>query len=152
MTFQTIGKSLRRKEGFLKVTGHSVYADDLRLENCLYGKTIRSTVPHAKIKEIRFKDGIPWDEFTIVLPSDIPGKNAVTLIDTEQPFLAEREIRHVAEPIALIAHPDKELVKTAHHYIHVDVEPLPAVFTMDEALQLNHVFKSYLVQNGDPSA
>ncbi len=151
MTFQTIGKSLRRKEGFLKVTGHSVYADDIRLENCLYGKTIRSTVPHARIKEIRFKDGIPWDEFTIVLPSDIPGLNAVTLIDAEQPFLAEREIRHVAEPVALIAHPDKHLVEKARHYVHVDVEELPAVLTMEEALERNNVFKSYLVQNGDPS-
>ncbi len=150
-TFQTIGKSLQRKEGIPKVNGQAVYADDIRLENCLHGKTVRSTVPHGRIKQIRFGGDIHWNEFTIVLPSDIPGKNAVTLIDTEQPFLAEREIRHVAEPIALIAHPDKELVKTAHHYIHVDVEPLPAVFTMDEALRLNHVFKSYLVQNGDPS-
>src|SRR6267142_1887875 len=151
MTFQTIGKSLRRKEGILKVTGQSVYADDIRLENCLYGKTIRSTVPHGHIKEIHFKDGIPWDEFTIVLPSDIPGRNAVTLIDAQQPFLAEREIRHVAEPVALIAHPDKHLVEKARHHIQVDVEDLPAVLTMEEALERNNIFKSYLVQNGDPS-
>ena len=111
--FQTIGKSLQRKEGRSKITGQAAYADDLRFENCLYGKTIRSTVPHGTIREIRFKEGIPWNEFTVVLPRDIPGLNGVTLIDTAQPFLVEREIQHLAEPIALIAHPDKRLVEEA---------------------------------------
>src|SRR5947208_10942497 len=149
--FQTIGKSLPRKEGIGKVTGQAVYAGDIRLENCLYGRTVRSIVPRGRIKQIRFGGDIAWNEFTIVLPRDIPGKNAVMLIDSEQPFLAEHEIRHVAEPVALIAHPDKTLVEIAHRHVSIDVEPLPAVFTMDEALQLNHIFKSYLVQNGDPS-
>src|SRR5262245_20875822 len=130
-SFQTIGKSLHRKEGLPKVTGQAVYADDIRPEHCLYGKTIRSTVPHGNIREIRFSPGIPWDEFTIVLPSDIPGLNAVTLIDTEQPFLAEREVQHLAEPMALIAHPDKELLDKAMREIEVDFETLPAVFTME---------------------
>src|SRR3989454_12271281 len=146
-TFQTIGKSLQRKEGIPKVNGQAVYADDIRLENCLHGKTVRSTVPHGRIKQIRFGGDIHWNEFTIVLPSDIPGKNAVTLIDTEQPFLAEREIRHVAEPIALIAHPGKELVDEALRHIEVDVEDLPAVFAIEQALERNDIFQSYIVQN-----
>ena len=150
--FQTIGKSIRRKEGIPKVTGQAVYADDIRLQNCLYGKTVRSTVPHGIIKGIRLKDGIPWNEFTVVLASDIPGQNAVTLIDTEQPFLAAREIQHVAEPIALIAHPDKHLAEKALRYVEVEIEELPAVFTMEEALRRNHpIFKTISVQNGDPS-
>jgi CO/xanthine dehydrogenase Mo-binding subunit len=150
-TFQTVGKSLQRKEGIPKVTGEAIYADDMRFENCLYGRTIRSTVPHGRLREIRFKSGCPWDEFTIVRPADIPGTNAVTLIDTEQPFLADREIRHIAEPLALIAHPDKEAVSNALQYIEIDVEELPAVFSMEEALGRNQVFKSYLVQNADPA-
>jgi len=151
-SFQTIGKSLQRKEGRSKITGQAAYADDLRFENCLYGKTIRSTVPHGTIKAIRFKEGIPWNEFTVVLPRDIPGLNGVTLIDASQPFLAEQEIQHVAEPIALIAHPDKRLVEDAVRYVEVDVEELPAVFTMEEALQGGYpIFKSYSVENGDPS-
>lgn len=129
-----IGTNLHRREGLQKVTGQAAYADDMKVENCLHGKTIRSTVPRGLIREIRFKDGIPWHEFTVVLPGDIPGKNTVTLIDTTQPFLAEREIRHMAEPVALIAHPDKHLVTKAVHYVEINVEELPAVFTIDEAL------------------
>ena len=149
---RTIGKSVFRKEGIPKVTGQAAYVDDLRFENCLYGRTVRSATPHGVIKQIRFGPGIQWNEFTIVLPEDIPGINAVTLIDAEQPYLARHEIQHLAEPIALIAHPDKEAVEKALHHIEVDVDELPGTFTMEEALDRDDIFKSYLLQNGDPSA
>jgi CO/xanthine dehydrogenase Mo-binding subunit len=150
--FRTIGKNVFRKEGIAKVTGQAAYVDDLRFENCLYGRTVRSMTPHGIIKQIRFGSGIRWSEFTIVLPEDIPGNNAVTLIDAEQPYLVRNEIQHIAEPIALIAHPDKEALAQALHHIEVDVEELPGTFTMEEALERGDIFKSYLLQNGDPSA
>jgi CO/xanthine dehydrogenase Mo-binding subunit len=150
-SFQTIGKNLLRKEGIPKVTGRAVYADDMRVENCLYGRTIRSTTPHGIIKEIRFKPGIPWNDFTIVLPEDIPGQNAVTLLDTEQPFLASHESQHLAEPLALIAHPDKELLEKAAGQVEVEFENRPAVFTMEDALTRNEIFKSYAIESGDPA-
>src|SRR5262245_37386944 len=149
--FETIGTSVLRKEGVPKVTGRAIYADDMRFDGCLYGRTVRSKVPHGTIKEIRFNPEFPWDEFTIVLPEDIPGKNSVTLIDSKQPFLAHREIQHLAEPIALIAHSDKELLEKALYEIEVEVEELPAVFTMDAALECNDIFKSYVIESGNPS-
>ena len=149
--FETIGKSVHRKEGIPKVTGRAIYADDMRFDGCLYGRTVRSTVPHGTIKEIRFNPGFPWTEFTIVLPEDIPGKNGVTLIDSEQPFLVYREIQHLAEPIALIAHADRELLEKALYQIEVDVDELPAVFKMDAALERNDIFKSYLIEGDNVS-
>ncbi len=155
--FQSIGRSVPRKEGLLKVTGQAVFVDDMKVEHCLYGKTVRSTVPHGRIKQIVFKEGIPWNEFVVVLPRDIPGKNAVTLIDTAQPFLAENEIRHVAEPLALIAHSDRHLVEKALAFVEVDVEPLPAILSMEEALSgeniqygSGNVFKEYTIDSGNP--
>ena len=55
---RTIGKSVFRKEGIPKVTGQAAYVDDLRFENCLYGRTVRSATPHGVIKQIRFGPGI----------------------------------------------------------------------------------------------
>jgi CO/xanthine dehydrogenase Mo-binding subunit len=147
-----IGTNVLRKEGIAKVTGRAIYADDMHFENCLYGRTVRSTVSHGIIKQIRFDPAFAWHEFTIVLPKDIPGKNAVTLIDTEQPYLAEKQIHHIAEPIALIAHPEKRRAEEALHRIEVEVDELPAVFTMEEALEHKDIFKSYVIQNGDPAA
>ena len=156
---RTVGKSVQRIEAVEKVTGTAVYVDDMKLEDCLFGKTVRSSVPRGRIREIRFREGIPWHEFVIVLPQDIPGKNAVSLIDTAQPFLASGEIKHVAEPLALIAHPDKYMAEKALSHVQVDVEELPAILTMEGALHGDNVqygddnlFKSYVIQNGDPSA
>lgn len=150
-----IGQSVRRKEGIEKVTGRAVYADDLKFENVLYGRTVRSTVPRGRVKEIRFRDGVPWDEFTVVLPKDIPGENAVTLIEKSQPFLAEY-VKHIAEPVALVAHPDKAMASKALEYIDVEIEEAPAIFEIEEALSgenvqygEDNVFKSFRIQRGD---
>jgi CO/xanthine dehydrogenase Mo-binding subunit len=148
---KAVGRSLHRIEGIPKVTGKSVYVADMPIEGCLYGRTIRSTVAHGLIRNIRFNPGIPWNEFVIVRPEDIPGKNGVTLIDTEQPFLASREIRHIGEPLLLIAHEDRAFLDRAAHNIEIEVDELPGMFSMEHALQSGRVFKSYRVQNGDPS-
>jgi CO/xanthine dehydrogenase Mo-binding subunit len=53
-------------------------------------------------------------DFIVADHHDIPGQNYVALIETDQPCLAVGEVRHVAEPILLVAHPDK------HALIDVD--------------------------------
>jgi len=148
---RAVGHSLHRKEGIPKVTGKAVYTADMKFDDCLYGRTVRSTVPSGRIKQIRFKESIPWNEFVVVLPADIPGKNGVTLIDAMQPYLAYREIRHIAEPLALIAHHDKDLLERAIHSIDVEVEELPAIFSIEDSLiRDDTTFKSYQIQSGDP--
>jgi CO/xanthine dehydrogenase Mo-binding subunit/aerobic-type carbon monoxide dehydrogenase small subunit (CoxS/CutS family) len=150
-SFRVVGENVPRKEGLAKVTGTALYADDLWFEDCLHGRTVRANVPRGRIRGLRLRDGIPWNEFTIALPSDIPGQNVVTLIETDQPLLADREIHHAAEPLALIAHRDKELVERALHYVEVDVEEWPAILSIEDALRENQIFKSYEVQNSDPA-
>jgi xanthine dehydrogenase molybdopterin-binding subunit B len=101
-----VGRNVLRKEGAAKVSGAAQYIDDLRFPNLLHARTIRSTIPAGEIAAMRFdfdKTG-----FTIVDCRDVPGRNIVALIEDDQPCLAERTIRHVAEPILLLAHEDRE--------------------------------------------
>ena len=77
-----------------------------RFPNLLHARTIRSTIPAGEIAAIRFN--FDTAGFTIVDYRDIPGRNIVALIEDDQPCLAERAIRHVAEPILLLAHEDRE--------------------------------------------
>ena len=51
--------------------------------------------------------------FTIVDHRDIPGRNIVALIDEDQPSLAATRVRHVAEPIVLLAHSDRTRLAAA---------------------------------------
>ena len=106
-----VGRNVLRKEGQEKVTGLARYIDDIRFDDVLYVRTIRSTVPAGAIADIRYN--FDRTGYTIVNHRDVPGRNIVALIDEDQPSLAATHVRHVAEPILLIAHPDRTSLATA---------------------------------------
>jgi CO/xanthine dehydrogenase Mo-binding subunit len=101
-----VGRAVVRKEGAAKVTGAARYVDDISFPGMLHGATIRSTIPRGEILSIRHD--LDGGGFTVADFRDIPGRNVVALIEDDQPYLAEREVRHAAEPILLLAHGDKE--------------------------------------------
>ncbi len=153
---KNIGRPVPRKEGRAKVTGAARYVDDLRLPGMLHGATVRSPAPRGRITGVRFGEGIPWDEFTVVTARDVPGANYVALILNDQPYLADGVVNHAEEPVLLLAHPDKYLLEEARRAVHLEIEPLPAVFTIEEALAPkevvwgeDNVFKTFLVEKGD---
>ncbi|MCA1567437.1 MAG: xanthine dehydrogenase family protein molybdopterin-binding subunit [Acidobacteria bacterium] len=156
MLTEIVGKPVPRKEGRSKVTGAARYVDDLRMPGMLYGATVRSPVARGRIRSVTFGEGVPWDEFVVVTAKDIPGENAVALILLDQPYLASEFVNHAEEPILLLAHADKQLLERARRAVHVDIEPLPAVFTLADSLARtqtiwgeDNIFKSYLVDKGN---
>ena len=154
-----IGAPLPRREGRAKVTGHARYVDDLVLPGMLHGVTVRSPLPRGFIKRIEFDPSISWTEFTVVTAADIPGRNRVALILDDQPWLADERVNHPEEPVVLLAHPDRQLAEEARRHVWIDIEPEPAVFTIDEALAKttivwgeDNLFKTYAVARGDVDA
>ncbi len=153
--FQTVGKPVARKEGREKVTGQARYVDDVTFPEMLFGVTVRSPVARGRIRNIEFTGDVPWDQFTIVTAKDIPGQNAVALISDDQPYLAGEFVNHPEEPVVLLAHPDKYLVEKARSAVHIDIQPLPAVFTIEESLTKkqivwgeDNILKTFLVEKG----
>src|SRR3954462_1063610 len=106
-----VGRNVLRKEGVEKVTGAARYVDDLTFPNLLHGRTIRSTIPSGDILDVRMN--FDPNGFTVVDHRDVPGRNIVALIDDDQPSLAERTVRHFAEPIVLLAHADRDALQAA---------------------------------------
>jgi CO/xanthine dehydrogenase Mo-binding subunit len=156
MEHRYIGRSVPRKEGKEKVTGRARYVDDLAFPGMLYGATLRSPVARGRLRQIHFEGGLPWHEFTIVTANDIPGANCVALIQEDQPCLAGDSINHAEEPVVLLAHPDKYLLEEGRRAVRLEIEPLPAIFTIDESLAgkeviwgSDNVFKSFRVEKGD---
>jgi CO/xanthine dehydrogenase Mo-binding subunit len=118
-----VGRSVSRKDGIGKATGRAMYADDITMPGMLHGRTIRSTIAHGTVRAVRLD--FDTTGFTIVDSRDIPGRNVVALIDDDQPFLVERTVNHMAEPILLLAHEDKEALLAATVHIDYDVaEPV----------------------------
>jgi CO/xanthine dehydrogenase Mo-binding subunit len=124
-----VGSSVPRKDGIGKATGAARYADDLVFPDMLHGRTVRSTVPRGRIKSIRFD--FDTTGFTIVDYRDVPATNAVDLMSQDQPFLAEHEVKHMAEPILLIAHEDKEKLNAAS--VIVDYEEEEPLFDPEQS-------------------
>jgi CO/xanthine dehydrogenase Mo-binding subunit len=155
MANHQIGKSVPRKEGREKVTGAARYVDDLTFPGMLHGATVRTSAPRGKILGIRFGGEIPWDEFTIVTARDIPGKNCVALLIEDQPCLADQQVNHPEEAVVLLAHPNKYLLEQARQAVQIEIDPLPAVFTIEDSLSKkqviwgqDNIFKAYQVEKG----
>ena len=150
-----IGKSAPRTEGRKKVTGAALYVDDISFPEMIHGTTVRSAVARGRIKNISFAGDIPWNEFTVVTAKDIPGENYVALILNDQPYLADEAVNHPEEPIVLLAHPDKYLLEEARRNVHIEIEELPPIFTLEDSVNKkeiiwgdDNVFKSFLVDKG----
>ena len=125
----------------------------------LHGVTVRSPVARGRITRITFDPAIAWDDFVVVTAADIPGNNRVKLIADDQPYLASDVVNHPEEPIILIAHRDRARADDARRRVTIEIEPLPPVLTIDEALArreivwgTDNIFKSYSVAKGDVEA
>jgi CO/xanthine dehydrogenase Mo-binding subunit len=140
-----VGNSVARKDGIGKATGGALYADDLVFPGMLHGRTVRSTIPRGRIKNIKLD--FDTTGFTIVDYRDVPAKNAVDLIAQDQPFLVECEVKHMAEPIILLAHEDRERLLAANVEIEYEVEE--PLFDPEQSQQ---TFKTIEIVKGDTDA
>jgi len=142
-----VGRSVFRKDGMPKTTGAARYVDDLRFDGMLYGRTIRSEIARGRVRAIH----LDFDAagFTIVDWRDIPGPrcNFVALIVDDQPFLVRDEVNHLAEPILLLAHEDREALAAATVRIEYDTaEPI-----LDPERSPT-TFKEIRIRKGDAAA
>jgi CO/xanthine dehydrogenase Mo-binding subunit len=140
-----------RREGPAKLTGAAKYADDLVFPGAWFGATIRSQDAHATFVELVRDPAFDWSTVIVVTAADIPGDNVVSSIKSDQPILVPigGEILHHAEPLALVAAPDRATLRAARHALTARTTPLPAVF---DPLESDHVFAAYELGAGDPDA
>ncbi len=138
---KSVGRNVLRKEGVEKVTGAARYIDDLTFPDLLHARTIRSTIPCGEITGVRHN--FDTSGFTIVDHRDVPGRNIVALIDDDQPCLAERLIRHAAEPILLLAHENRETLVAAD--VQIDYRQAPPVYDPEASPT---TFKTIAIEKG----
>jgi CO/xanthine dehydrogenase Mo-binding subunit len=140
---RAVGANVRRKDGDAKVTGAAKYIDDLSFPGMLYGATVRSTIPRGRITSRRIS--LPSD-FIVADHRDIPGQNYVALIDPDQPCLAAADVRHVAEPLALVAHADKQALIGIDASIAIDYAPETPNYDPEQA---SLCFKKIAIDKGE---
>ena len=136
----TVGTSLPHESAAAHVTGQAVYIDDIPPSRGeLVVDFIGSPVAHGRIKAIELDEARAIDGVVAVLTAqDIPGAKTFGAIFDDEEVLAGDEVHHIGQPIVLIAAATRAALRAAKRAIRVKVEPLPAVLTIDAALDGGH--------------
>lgn len=131
---RTVGKRVERRGAKEAVSGKMLYSDDITMENVVHLKVVRSTQPHALIKNINTSKAEKINGVIRVFTSkDIEGTNRYGIINKDQEILVERKARYVGDPVALVAAESESIALEAANEVKVEYEDLPPVFTVNEA-------------------
>jgi xanthine dehydrogenase D subunit len=156
-----VGESVRRVDGVPKVKGEFAYGGDLWHDDMLFGHTLRSPHPRARIRSIDVSQALGGPGVhALLLADDIPGRRTYGLEFADQPVLAWDEVMYVGQPVAVVAAETPELARRAVGRIAVDYEVLAPVTDMEEALspdapklrEWGNVLRHVHIVHGDPDA
>ena len=156
-----VGESAPRIDGVPKVTGAFSFATDLWAEGMLWGHTVRSPHPHARILSVDITKTLATPGVhTVLLAGDIPGKKTFGLEFADQPVLAWDRVRYAGEAVAILAAADPETARRAADTVVVTYEILPAATDMEQALhagafqvhEYGNVLRHIRIVHGDPAA
>jgi xanthine dehydrogenase D subunit len=156
-----VGESVRRVDGVPKVKGEFAYGGDLWHDDMLFGHTLRSPYPRARIRSIDVSQALGGPGVhALLLADDVPGRRTYGLEFADQPVLAWDEVLYVGQPVAVVAAETPELARRAVGRIAVDYEVLPPVTDMEEALspdapklrEWGNVLRHVRIVHGDPDA
>jgi xanthine dehydrogenase large subunit len=119
------------------VTGQSVFIDDMpTLAGTLHAALVKSPHAHARIKSIDVTKAASLPGVAAVLVADdIPGRNDVAPIFSDEPVLAERLVEYMGHPVAIVAAETMDVARSAAALVDVEYEPLAAVLEIEEALE-----------------
>ena len=122
-----VGSSAARPDGVPKTDGSFIYSSDEYHDGSLWGVTLRSPHPRARIVGIDTSQAEGLDGVRCVLTHrDVPGSKIFGMIVYDQPVLAIDEVRFQGEPVAVVAATHPELARRACDLIVVDYEELVA--------------------------
>jgi xanthine dehydrogenase D subunit len=155
-----VGESPIRPDGTLKVTGDFAYASDLWLDDMLWGATLRSPHPRARIRGIDITEALKTPGVHAVLThEDVPGSKLYGLEIIDQPVLAIDQVRYEGEPVAIVAADHPETARRAAARITVDYEPLDPLTDAEQAIKPDaepihdggNLLRHVRIRRGDPS-
>ncbi|MEX2099870.1 MAG: xanthine dehydrogenase family protein molybdopterin-binding subunit [Acidimicrobiia bacterium] len=139
---ELIGARTLRVEDPRLLTGRGRYVDDIRVPGMLHAAFVRSNVAHGRIRSVdvsaaRNAPGVllavsstDFDGMVgMLVPGGPPGFVAPAF-----PVLAEDKVRCTGEPIAMVVAESRALAEDACELVDVDIEPLVAVTSIDDAL------------------
>ena len=137
------------------VTGEAIYVDDVaQSQTMLEVWPVCSPHAHAKIlrrdaTQARAMPGIS----VVLLAEDVPGLNDVGAVRHDEILLADNEVLYHGHIVALVVGETQELCRAAAAKVVVEYEPLPPIFTIEEAIEEGSFHSDpHYIKRGDVSA
>ena len=151
-----VGADVGRPDGVPKVQGRFAFSSDLWADDFLWGHTLRSPHPSARIRGIDIGPALATaGAHAVLLADDVPGRLTFGLEHPDQPVLADGQVRYVGEPVALVAADHPDVARRAAEAIAVDYEVLPPLTDPEAALTAapihpdGNVFRELVIRHGD---
>lgn len=133
MKFKYIGQDMIRPDAISKVTGKSVFLDDVRLPGMLHAAILRPEYAHALIKSIDTAEAEQMEGVVKVVTGKgcqfRYGDNIADLV----PMAVDR-VRHIGEPVAAVIADTVAHAQAALAKIKVEYEPLPVYTDARQAM------------------
>lgn len=140
--FAVIGNSVKRADVVGKVTGQAMYAGDLALPGMLHACLKRADIAHARIVGIDVSKALALPGVKAVLThKDVPrvlhygSPHPRSASVTRDQYILDDTVRYWGEGVAAVAAVSEEIAQQAIDLIEVTYQPLPAVFTIEDAMK-----------------
>ncbi|UOA15067.1 MULTISPECIES: xanthine dehydrogenase family protein molybdopterin-binding subunit [Sulfitobacter] len=143
-----IGASSKRREDIRFLTGSGRYTDDINLRRQTHVFFLRSDVAHGRLTGVdtsaaedmpgvlKIFTGADFAEIGgMPCGWQITDKHGQPMQEPKHPVLAHEKVRHVGEPIAAVVAETLAQARDAAEAIVVDIDELPAVVNMKEAVK-----------------
>ena len=133
-TYRFIGTETPRPDAPEKAAGRAQYIHDMVRPGMLYGKIKFSEHAHARIKHIDTSRAEKLPGVRAVVTGYNTPEIRIGFIKDN--FALKRDkVRQFRDEVAAVAAIDPDIAEEAVDLIRVDYEPLPGVFTPEEALK-----------------
>ncbi len=162
MSYQSIiGQRIPKLDAPDKATGRTKYGHDVRLPGMLHGRILYTQHPHARV--------LPIDASRA---KQLPGVKAILTADDNPPThfgygkdntaFKREHVRSMSDAVAGVVATNPDIAAEALTMIRVEYEPLPAIFTVEDALaegaplihpaRGSNLFQTYNYNHGDIAA
>lgn len=133
--YRVIGTPVERVDGPEMLTGQALYGPDMKLPSMLWGKILRSPIPHGKVLRVDVEKAKKHPGVkSVICARDVPARRYGYAIEDEYIFAIDKVV-YVGQPVAAVAAVDEETAEEALSLIDVEYEELPAVFDAEEAIR-----------------
>src|SRR5437762_10210770 len=133
--YRVIGTPVERVDGPEMLSGQALYGPDVKLPGMLWGKILRSPIPHAKILRVDVEKAKKHPGVkSVICARDVPTRRYGYAIEDEHIFAIDK-VRYVGQPVAAVAAIDEDTAEEALSLIDVEYNELPAVFDAKEAIR-----------------